>query len=431
MAASSVLSSEMRSRILRRSSSTEDSPAPLSPMPPRWRSPPPVSRNRGATYVSRAISTCRRAGRLDACRWKISMITPVRSRTAAAEVARSMWRSWRGDSSWSMTTTVARGSPVGVGSASRCSASVLSSSSSSSVAFFLPGGPLGTTPVPPVQAASSTSLPSPSSVAAPRPLRFCVTSPTTSKPSVSHRRLSSFSEDRCSASATPESCTPTSTALGRGASVGADMIPWLALYASTAHAGIPAGFGGTPGAVRMQPSLTEDRRALPKYNKSGGGRRWRRPSGPPRRRAGGCYDAPVSGEPHIRKVRPDDLEEVWRVHVASSSDLAARRGRPAARPADAPVASDARAGLASDPDGYFCAVEEGRIRGMVSALIRGRVWYLSMFFVLPGDQGRGVGRALLERALAYGEARGAEVRCTWATLDPRAQARYVMAGMAP
>jgi len=142
------------------------------------------------------------------------------------------------------------------------------------------------------------------------------------------------------------------------------------------------------------------------------------------------YDAPVS-ETHIRKVRPDEIEEVWRVHVASSRDLQARRGRPAAGPADTPVASDARAGLASDPDGYFCAVEEGRVQGMVSALVRGRVWYLSMFFVLPGNQGRGLGRALLERALAYGESRRAEVRCTWATLDPRAQARYVMAGMAP
>jgi hypothetical protein len=29
------------------------------------------------------------------------------------------------------------------------------------------------------------------------------------------------------------------------------------------------------------------------------------------------YDPPVSVEPHIRKVRPDDLEEVWRVHVVS------------------------------------------------------------------------------------------------------------------
>jgi ribosomal protein S18 acetylase RimI-like enzyme len=136
-------------------------------------------------------------------------------------------------------------------------------------------------------------------------------------------------------------------------------------------------------------------------------------------------------EPHIRKVRPDELEEVWRVHVAASNDGMVRRGQPATRPADAPVASDTRAALASDPDGYFCAIEEGQIRGMVSALVRGRVWYLSMFFVLPGDQGRGLGRALLERALAYGEARGTEIRCTLATLDPRAQARYVLAGMAP
>src|SRR3989442_329199 len=185
------------------------------------------------------------------------MITPVRSRTAAAEVAPSRWRSWRGERSGSMTTTVARGSPVGAGGASRSSGSVSSSSSSSSVAVFLPGGPLGTTPVPPVQAASSTSLPSPSSVAAPRPLRFCVTSPTTSKPSVLHRRLSSFSDDRCSASVTPGSCAPTSTALGRGASVGDDMVVLrgfqdrapppegdsmllaLALYASTAHENTP------------------------------------------------------------------------------------------------------------------------------------------------------------------------------------------------
>jgi GNAT superfamily N-acetyltransferase len=138
----------------------------------------------------------------------------------------------------------------------------------------------------------------------------------------------------------------------------------------------------------------------------------------------------MSGELDIRKVRPDELEQVWRVHVASSSDLATRRGRPA-RPSDEPVSTDTRAALASDPDGYFCAVEEGQIRGMVSALVRGRVWYLSMFFVLPGNQGRGLGRALLERALAYGEARDVEVRCVWSSLDSRAQARYVMAGMAP
>ena len=139
----------------------------------------------------------------------------------------------------------------------------------------------------------------------------------------------------------------------------------------------------------------------------------------------------MSGQPHIRKVRPDELEQVWRVHVASSSDSAARRGRPTARRADEPAPSDARVALTTDPDGYFCAVEDERMCGMASSLVRGRVWYLSMFFVLPGEQGRGVGRALLERALAYGDARGAEVRTVWSSLDPRAQARYVMAGMAP
>lgn len=51
-----------------------------------------------------------------------------------------------------------------------------------------------------------------------------------------------------------------------------------------------------------------------------------RRSGPPSRERSAAadehalYDAPVS-EPHIRKVRPDDLEEVWGVPVASSNDL--------------------------------------------------------------------------------------------------------------
>src|SRR5438132_1233051 len=60
------------------------------------------------------------------------------------------------------------------------------------------------------------------------------------------------------------------------------------------------------------------------------------------------YDAPVS-EPHIRKVRPDDLEEVWRVHVAASNDLLVRRGRPATRPGDAPAVTRLKARAGLDP----------------------------------------------------------------------------------
>ena len=54
------------------------------------------SRRRGATYFSRAISTCSFASRLRAWRWKISTITPVRSSTSAP-VARSRLRAWLGE----------------------------------------------------------------------------------------------------------------------------------------------------------------------------------------------------------------------------------------------------------------------------------------------------------------------------------------------
>ena len=81
IAASSRVSSAMRSRILRRSSSRLDSPAPLPPMPPRWRSRPlPDSRRRGTRYCRRTISTCALAVRERACRRKISRMTAVRSR---------------------------------------------------------------------------------------------------------------------------------------------------------------------------------------------------------------------------------------------------------------------------------------------------------------------------------------------------------------
>ena len=58
--------------------------------------------------------------------------------------------------------------------------------------------------------------------------------------------------------------------------------------------------------------------------------------------------------PHIRNVRPEDLEEVWRVHVAASNDLMVRRGRPAARP---PVGSGFRIG---DPTLFMASRLFGR-----------------------------------------------------------------------
>jgi len=65
----------------------------------------------------------------------------------------------------------------------------------------------------------------------------------------------------------------------------------------------------------------------------------------------------VGGAPAIRNVRPEEIEDVWRVHVASSSDLAMRRGRPG-RPIDEPVDALRDLGILvdRDDDGYMLQI---------------------------------------------------------------------------
>jgi GNAT superfamily N-acetyltransferase len=62
--------------------------------------------------------------------------------------------------------------------------------------------------------------------------------------------------------------------------------------------------------------------------------------------------------------------------------------------------------LATDPGTFLVAVRDGEPRkdaehvvGFGAAVRRDDVWFLSMLFVRPGEQGAGLGRALLERIL--------------------------------
>jgi GNAT superfamily N-acetyltransferase len=56
--------------------------------------------------------------------------------------------------------------------------------------------------------------------------------------------------------------------------------------------------------------------------------------------------------------------------------------------------------LSTDPDRFWVATEaDGRVVGFGSAVERGPVWFLSMLFVSPNVQARGLGRALLDRLL--------------------------------
>ena len=82
----------------------------------------------------------------------------------------------------------------------------------------------------------------------------------------------------------------------------------------------------------------------------------------------------------------------------------------------------------TDPDGAFVAELEGRVIGVAEAILRERLWCLSMLAVEPGIQSAGAGRALMARAGQYGGAAGAGLIVS--SNDPRALRLYADCGFA-
>lgn len=81
--------------------------------------------------------------------------------------------------------------------------------------------------------------------------------------------------------------------------------------------------------------------------------------------------------------------------------------------------------LATDPGGCWVATDGTGVVGVAQALVRGDLWVLSLFGVLPRAQGRGIARRLLDRALAYGGRRRGIVL---SSRDPKAIRLYALAG---
>jgi hypothetical protein len=82
--------------------------------------------------------------------------------------------------------------------------------------------------------------------------------------------------------------------------------------------------------------------------------------------------------------------------------------------------------LAQTAEHFWIAERDGRAIGFARSILRDGVRQLTEFFVLPGDQSGGVGRELLARAFPAG---GARRRSIIATIDTRAQARYLKSGV--
>lgn len=103
------------------------------------------------------------------------------------------------------------------------------------------------------------------------------------------------------------------------------------------------------------------------------------------------------------------------------------RPAPSAAQIEAQRLAHARFVERDGPGAWVAAVGE-RVVGVAEAIRRDGFWGLSMLFVHPEFQSRGVGRELLAAASGYAE--GARVRMIQSSSDPRAMRRYALAGLA-
>jgi GNAT superfamily N-acetyltransferase len=138
----------------------------------------------------------------------------------------------------------------------------------------------------------------------------------------------------------------------------------------------------------------------------------------------------------IRPAEPADLPACARIWREGINDYL-RRLNQREIPDDLAAISRLHAHLlATDPDTFLVAVRKGdadgdgkRVIAFGAAIRRDGVWFLSMLFVEPGEQGAGLGRALLERILP---ADGDPVLATATdSQQPISNALYAAFGMVP
>src|SRR5271167_2405289 len=134
----------------------------------------------------------------------------------------------------------------------------------------------------------------------------------------------------------------------------------------------------------------------------------------------------------LRPMAIDDVEAVMTmVEATNAAQAEASQLPPRTPPSDAQLEAS-RVGHARfvqrDGSGAWVAISEGEVVGVAESVRRESFWGLSMLFVHPAFQSRGVVRRLLEAALGY--AAGATGRMIQSSPDPRAMRRYFLAGLA-
>lgn len=132
----------------------------------------------------------------------------------------------------------------------------------------------------------------------------------------------------------------------------------------------------------------------------------------------------------IRPCRPEDLQAVWKTFLTSFQDMIRRvHGTRQSLRGMRTVPPYLHHVLTTDSRGFWVAESSGKIIGFACSIVRGSVWFLCDFWILPGFQNRGIGRQLLKRSLQSD--RTYRITSTYSSLYPPAMRSYIMLGMTP
>lgn len=132
----------------------------------------------------------------------------------------------------------------------------------------------------------------------------------------------------------------------------------------------------------------------------------------------------------VRPARAEDLQPAQDLVIRSINELTTRHGFGAM--ASVRPASFQSFSLRDDPAGLWVALDGEAIVGFAFSWVCDAFWFLAELFVEPGQQGRGIGDALLTRALDHAKAAGATNRAliTFA-FNTVSQGLYIRRGMYP
>jgi GNAT superfamily N-acetyltransferase len=146
----------------------------------------------------------------------------------------------------------------------------------------------------------------------------------------------------------------------------------------------------------------------------------------------------AAGAITYRPVRADELEacaDIWRDSI---NDYIGRLGQTAIGNETAPLIRLYGHLASTDPERFVVGTRtapetgEERVVAFATAVVRERLWYLSMLFVAPDAQANGIGRGLLAQVMPRGEGADAMSMATATdSAQPISNALYASYGIVP